>query len=80
MATVWLTPDGVAERLNVCRKTAIKIMNEMPHTNIGGTVRTRVRVSEANLDAWMEAHGTGSVRTSPKKNYSSQHRVTRRTE
>lgn len=80
MAAVWLDPDEVAERLSCCRKTAIRIMNEMPHTNIGGTTRHRVRVSEANLDAWMEARGSKTTRNASKANCSSGKRVPRRNE
>lgn len=51
--TIWLDADGVAERLNVSRRTALTIMRQMPHSVIGGTVRQRIRVSECSLDAWM---------------------------
>lgn len=51
--TVWLDADGVAERLNVSRRTALTIMHEMPHSVISGTVRKRIRVSEGSLEAWM---------------------------
>ena len=50
---VWLTADQVAERLNVSRRTAMKIMYQMPHSVIGGTVKKRIRVAESALDAWM---------------------------
>lgn len=51
--TVWLDPDGVAERLNVSRRTALTLMYQMPHSVIGGTVRKRIRVSETSLETWM---------------------------
>ena len=51
--TVWMNADQVAERLVVCHRTALKIMNEMPHSVIGGKVKKRIRVSEGSLDAWM---------------------------
>lgn len=50
---VWLSPDQVAERLGVSRRTAMALMYQMPHSVIGGTVRKRIRVSEGSLDAWM---------------------------
>lgn len=62
---VWLDPDGVAERIGVSRKTALKLMNEMPHTNIGGSTRKRIRVSEAGLDEWMLSGGSESNRATP---------------
>jgi len=51
---VWLGPDAVAQRLGVCRKTAIGMMYQMEHSIISGTVRKRIRVSEDALDAWMQ--------------------------
>lgn len=51
--TVWLGPDDVAQKLGIARRTAINLMNRMPHSVIGGTQRKRIRVSEASLDAWM---------------------------
>lgn len=53
MARVWLDADAVAERLGVCRKTAVAMMYQMDHSVISGTVRKRIRVSEDALDAWM---------------------------
>ena len=50
---VWLNADQVAERLGICRRTALTLMYQMPHSVIGGTVRKRIRVSEGSLDAWM---------------------------
>lgn len=51
--TVWLDADGVAERLNVSRRTALTIMHEMPHSVISGTTRKRIRVSEDAFNTWM---------------------------
>ena len=51
--TVWLDAEQVANRLNISRRTALTLMYQMPHSVIGGTVRKRIRVSEANLDSWM---------------------------
>lgn len=53
---IWLNADQVAQRLSVSRKTALNLMYQMPHSVIGGTVRKRIRVSEASLDAWMVRH------------------------
>jgi len=50
---VWLNADQVAERLGICRRTALTLMYQMPHSVIGGTVKKRIRVSEGSLDAWM---------------------------
>jgi len=57
--TVWLTPDDVAERLQVGRRTAMSMMAQMPHSVIGGTERKRIRVSEEALDTWMLKHSEG---------------------
>lgn len=57
--TVWLSPEQVAERLGVCRKTALALMHQMPHSVIGGTVKQRIRVSEQNLDLWMAKRSAG---------------------
>ena len=57
---VWLSPDDVAERLGVGRRTAITMMYQMRHSVIGGTERKRIRVSEEALDAWMEKHSAGT--------------------
>lgn len=51
--TVWLDAGQVANMLNISRRTALTLMYQMPHSVIGGTVRKRIRVSEANLDSWM---------------------------
>lgn len=51
--TVWLGPKDVAERLGVCRRTALSLMQEMPHSVIGGTERKTIRVSEGAFEAWM---------------------------
>lgn len=50
---IWLNADQVASRLSVSRKTALAIMQQMPHSVIGGNVRKRIRVSESTFDAWM---------------------------
>jgi len=51
--TVYLTPDDVAARLKVSRKTAKSLMMEMNPISITGTTRKRYRVTEENLEAWM---------------------------
>ena len=58
--TTWLSPDEVASRLHICRRAAMSIMNQMPHSVISGTVRKRIRVSEEALDTWMVKHSTGT--------------------
>ena len=40
---IWLDAGQVAERLNVSRKTAMSLMNQMEHSTIGGSVRKRIR-------------------------------------
>ena len=50
---IWLNADQVADRLSISRRTALTIMQQMPHSVIGGTVRKRIRVSEDSLEAWM---------------------------
>lgn len=57
---VWLTPDDVAERLGVARRTAMAMMHQMPHSNIGGKERKRLRVSEEALDAWVISRAEGN--------------------
>lgn len=56
---VWLSPDDVAKRLKVCRRTAMTLMQQMPHSVIGGVERKRIRVTETNLDAWMMKQAVG---------------------
>jgi len=58
--TVWLTPDGVAERLGISRRTALVIMHEMPHSVLSGKTKQRLRVSEDALDAWMMKRTVGN--------------------
>lgn len=36
------------------------IMNQMPHSNIGGQERKRIRVSEEALDTWVISHSTAN--------------------
>lgn len=59
--TQWLTADQVADRLGVTRRTALNLMNQMKYSVIGGTVRKRIRVSEADLEAWMVKRSNGST-------------------
>ena len=59
MATIWLSPDDVADRLGIHRRTAMAMMYQMPHSVIGGTVRQRIRVSEQTFEAWMLKHSSG---------------------
>lgn len=56
---IWLSPDQVAERLGVHRKTAMAYMMEMHPVAISGRVRKRYRVSEADLTAWVLKHSVG---------------------
>ena len=42
-----LTPDEVAEILRVSRRTAYRIMHQMPH------IQTPFRVAETGLRAWI---------------------------
>jgi len=42
-----LTPDDVAQVLQVSRRTAYRIMHQMPH------IETPFRVAEAGLRAWI---------------------------
>jgi len=60
MATVWLGPDEVAERLGVARRTAISLMYQMPYSVISGTERKRIRVSEETLDSWVMKRTQGA--------------------
>lgn len=64
--TVWLNADQVAERLGIGRRTALSLMNRIPHTVIGGTVKQRIRVSENTLDDWMVKHSVGTPVVSSK--------------
>lgn len=56
---IWLSPDQVAERLGVHRKTAMAYMMEMNPVVISGKTRKRYRVSEMNLNIWMLKHSVG---------------------
>jgi len=51
--TVWLNAEQIADRLSVSRKTALMLMQQMPHSVISGTVRKRIRVSEGSFESWM---------------------------
>ena len=62
----WLNADQVAVRLGVARCTALELMHTMPHSVISGTVRKRIRVSDENLNAWMESHTAGGSTVSPR--------------
>ena len=57
--TVWLSPDDIAERLSVARRTAMAMMLDMNPVCISGNVHKRMRVSEESFDRWMIAHATG---------------------
>jgi len=78
MTTVWLDAGDVAERLKVGRETARTIMQEMHHVVIGGTVRKRIRVSEAELEAWMAKKSVGVSRANGDGNFGSRKRLQRR--
>lgn len=60
MATVWLSPDDVAFRLGIARRTAISLMYQMSYSVIGGNERKRIRVSEEALDSWMAKQTRGN--------------------
>lgn len=57
--TVWLNADQVAERLGVARRTALSLMEQMQYVVISGTAKRRIRVSEAELEAWMMKRSIG---------------------
>jgi len=57
--TVYLNPQQVADRLGINRRKAMELMMEMHPVPISGTVRKRYRVSEANLERWMEQRTIG---------------------
>lgn len=58
--STWLNADQVADRLSVTRRTALALMEQMPHAVISGTERRRIRVSEAALEAWLIKRSTGN--------------------
>ena len=76
MATVWLGPDEVAERLGVARRTAISLMYQMPYSVISGTERKRIRVSEETLDSWVMKRTSGKLPVT--KSVGSKRRLERR--
>jgi len=76
MATVWLGPDEVAERLGVARRTAISLMYQMPYSVISGTERKRIRVSEETLDSWVMKRTNGKPLVT--KSVGSKRRLERR--
>ena len=59
--TVWLNKQQIADRLGIHPKTAEVLMMQMHPVAISGTVRKRWRVSEANLDQWMNRQGDGKA-------------------
>lgn len=61
--TVYLDPQQVADRLGVARSTAKTLMMEMNPVPILGTVRKRYRVSEENLNRWMDKNALGRPST-----------------
>ena len=69
--SAWLNASQVADRLGVSRRTALALMNEMPHAVISGNERKRIRVSENQLEAWLLKRSTGrpvqSICTGSKK-------------
>ena len=66
--SAWLNADQVADRLGVARRTALILMQRMPHTVISGKERKRIRVSENQLEAWLIKNSTGKqVKTGNKK-------------
>ena len=70
--TVYLTPDDVAARLNVSRKTAKSLMMEMNPISITGTARKRYRVTEESLDAWMMRKTIGKPKAGNNSNGSNK--------
>lgn len=61
--TRYLDPQQVADRIGVTRRTALSLMMEMNPIPVSGTVRRRYRVTEENLDRWMEKRMIGKTRT-----------------
>ena len=60
MKVSLLTPDDVSDRLGIARRTAIKLMYQMPHIVISGTERKRIRITETTLDNWILKNSTGN--------------------
>ena len=51
--TVLLTPAEVAARLNVCVKTAVRLMKELPHISVSTDLyssKQRLRITEQTLE------------------------------
>ena len=46
----YLSVDQVGEVLGVTYKTALKVVNELPHIKVGGKL---LRVSETDLQRWI---------------------------
>ena len=57
--TRYLDKFQVGERIGVRPKTAAVLMMEMNPIAVSGKVRKRWRVSEENLDRWMERRMLG---------------------
>ena len=57
--TVWLSPDDIASRLGIARRTAMTMMMSMNPVAISGSVRKRYRVSEESFNAYMIKHCIG---------------------
>lgn len=67
-----LSPDDVAEKLGIARRTAMELMKTMPHSVICGRERKRIRVTEDALEQWLlkRSHGVvviGNMGTGSKK-------------
>lgn len=72
MMVVWLSPDEIANRLSIPRRSAMNLMHQMPYSVIGGTYRKRIRVAETDFEDWMlkkqpVARQTTTVSTGCKK-------------
>lgn len=53
----YLTPQEVAEKLNMTRQTASRLMESMPCTDVAipGSLRKRKRIREDKLEQWLNA-------------------------
>lgn len=49
----WLSPDQVAQRLGISKRTATALMYQMNYTVLSGSERKRIRVAETELDRFL---------------------------
>lgn len=60
----WLSPEDVAERLKISRRSALVIMQKIPHVSVSGSIRLRLRVTETDLNNYLLGSVSGKTKVS----------------